>query len=94
MGSALTAGDEFSFSGSLYAVWPCSLGMQALFWGDIKMFLFGGKFEASINVFTTYFCGVQAGSLTLHVSATPQHCFAQHETVVSHGKPTQLIPRH
>jgi len=66
MGPALKAGDEFQFAGSLYAVWPCSNGMVALFWGDIKMFLFGGQFEASINVFTTYFCGVEVGRCRLN----------------------------
>jgi len=61
-------GDQLSFSGRMYAIWPCELGMTALFWADIKIVL-KDMFEADINVFASYFCGVKTGKL-MHVVAS------------------------
>jgi hypothetical protein len=72
MGSAMDTGADFSFTGSLYAMWPCELGMTALFWGDVEMSLLGGKVEAAISVFTSYFCGVTNGQLLTFEGTLPR----------------------
>jgi hypothetical protein len=69
-GPAMAVGTEFSFSGRIYAIWPCQLGMTALFWADIKIVL-KDMFEADINVFASYFCGVKTGKLMHFVASLP-----------------------
>ena len=69
-GPAMAVGNEFSFSGRMYAVWPCELGMTALFWADIKIAL-KDMFEAEVNVFASCFCGVKTGKLMHFVASLP-----------------------